>query len=241
MPTFPHVPPPLPAPVVSDQTWSDVAFLHWAVEPSAVTRYLPPGTEPDVWDDGAAYVGLVPFRMRSAGLGRGLPIPYLGSFLETNIRIYSVDAAGRHGVVFRSLDASRLAVVLLARWGIRIPYQWSRMRARATGSRHHYETHRRWPRPVVHSELALDVGPEIAATPLEEFLTQRWGMHSRLGRRGLWTPNAHEPWTLHSAEIVLLDDDLAAAAGFPLSTPPDLRPLWSPGVHARFGRPSFVT
>jgi len=37
-------------------------------------------------------------------------LPYLGSFAETNVRLYSTDEAGRHGVLFRSLDCSRSAL-----------------------------------------------------------------------------------------------------------------------------------
>jgi uncharacterized protein len=47
-------------------------------------------------------------------------IPYLGSFAETNVRLYSVGPDGRRGVVFRSLDAARLMPVLAARWGFRL-------------------------------------------------------------------------------------------------------------------------
>lgn len=232
-------PAPLRRPVIFDQRWENLAFLHWAVEPAAVRPYLPPGIEPDVWSDGRTYVGLVPFRMRRAGPGRGLPMPYLGSFLETNIRLYSVDAAGRHGVVFRSLDASRLAVVLLARLGIRIPYQWARMHADTIGNVHTYRTVRRWPRPRARSGLVLEVGGTVTPTALEHFLTRRWGMHSALGGRTMWTPNQHGPWAMHEARIVHLDDELGAAAGFPLAGQPDLRPLWSPGVRTLFGRPTL--
>ena len=167
-------------------------------------------------------------------------MPYFGTFLETNIRLYSVDNEGRHGVVFRSLDATRLAVVLLARCGIRIPYQWAAMSASVEADLHRYFTRRRWPRPSATSRLVLRVGEPVTPTPLEDFLTLRWGMHSRWAGRGMWTPNEHEPWPLHAAEIVDLDDGLAGAAGFALNRPPDLRPLWSPGVRTLFGRPSLL-
>jgi uncharacterized protein YqjF (DUF2071 family) len=227
--TFAHVPPRLPRPVVFDQFWADLTFLHWAVDPADVAPYLPPGTRPDVFSDGATYVGLVPFLMASAGPGRKLPVPYLGRFLETNIRLYSVDDAGRHGVVFRSLDATRLAVVLLARWGIRIPYQWSSISLSSAGPVRVYRTERRWPRPRVTSEVAVEIGAPTEATPVEEFLTRRWG-----------TPNRHDPWVLHEASLRHLDDGLGAAAGFPLNGAPTLRPLWTPGVRTQFGRPTLI-
>ena len=120
-------PPPLPGRVLMSQDWCDLAFLHWAVDPDRVRPLLPPGVEPDLLD-GRTYVGLVPFTMVGAGPGRDHPVPWLGTFLETNVRLYSRDRQGRPGVVFRSLDCDRLGVVLGARAGFGTPYRWARMR-----------------------------------------------------------------------------------------------------------------
>ncbi len=51
--------------------------------------------------------------MTGTGFGYGPGV--LGSFLETNVRLYSVDGTGRRGVVFLSLDTPRLDVALAAR------------------------------------------------------------------------------------------------------------------------------
>ena len=48
--------------------------------------------------------------MHRSAVAGGVPLPYFGTFAETNVRLYSVDAAGRHGVLFRSLETTRLAV-----------------------------------------------------------------------------------------------------------------------------------
>ena len=91
--------PPLRGRIISTQRWEQLTFLHWAVDPARVAPLLPPGTRPDVFD-GRTYVGLVPFRMVGVGVGRGPGVPYFGTFLETNVRLYSVDSTGRRGVVF---------------------------------------------------------------------------------------------------------------------------------------------
>nr|WP_096215690.1 DUF2071 domain-containing protein [Streptomyces sp. 2323.1] len=49
------------------QSWLDLAFLHWAVDPSQVAHLLPTGTVPDTFD-GATHAGLVPCRMHRAEL-----------------------------------------------------------------------------------------------------------------------------------------------------------------------------
>ena len=109
------------------QQWLDLALLHWEVPIEAAARFMPAGTRPDTFE-GRTYVGLVPFRMVGTGFGRGPALPYVGTFLETNVRLYSVDDRGRRGIVFRSLDADRLAVVLAAQAVLGLPYRWARMR-----------------------------------------------------------------------------------------------------------------
>ena len=236
---YPVRSPRLPRPVLMDQWWNELAFVHWPVDPASVAAYFPPGTRPDVWSDGFTYVALVPFAMRRAGFGRGLPVPYFGSFLETNIRLYSTDDAGRHGVLFRSLETARLAIVPFARVGFGMPYTWARMSLRHDDDVITYDSVRRWPRRGLRSRLSLRLGAVVEPTPLETWLTSRWGAHSRLAGQTVWVPNEHPPWPLREASVLELDDDLLAAAGVRAAGPP-LRVLWSSGVRARFGRPSIV-
>ena len=112
----------------------DLTFIHWAVAPEVVAPFMPPGVRPDVFD-GLSYVALVPFSMQRIGLFGAPAVPYFGSFLETNVRLYGVDGEGRRGVVFCSLEASRLATVALTRWTTGLNYLWARMRLQreATG------------------------------------------------------------------------------------------------------------
>jgi len=223
---------------VLTQGWRDVTFLHWAVDPARVAPLLPVGTVPDV-HDGCTYVGLIPFRMQRTGLLGAPGLPYLGSFAETNVRLYSVDREGRRGVVFRSLDADRLLPVLAARWAARLPYLWSRMRIERAGDVLTYTSRRRWPGPRgVRSRVVVRVGDPLAdVDPLTRFLTARWGLH-RPGRHGpVYWPNEHGEWPLHRAELLDLDESLLAAAGLDPATGPPDSVLFSPGVAARFGPP----
>ena len=221
------------------QQWRDLTFLHWRVDPAAVAPLLPRGSEPDVLD-GSSWVGLIPFRMVGAGFGTGPAVPYFGTFAETNVRLYARDATGRRSVVFRSLEASRLAVVLGARVTFGLPYTWARMQVARTGSSIAYETTRRWPRPAgVGGRVVVQPGPPIAEPDaLQVFLTARWGLHTRWFGRLLYVPNEHPAWPLHTATVLELRDDLVAAAGLPGVTerPPD-SVLYSPGVRTTFGRP----
>ncbi|MET0899852.1 MAG: DUF2071 domain-containing protein [Mycobacterium sp.] len=235
---FPVTAPPLRAPVWLDQFWADLTFLHWAVHPEQVAPLFPAGTRPDVFD-GLTYVALVPFMMRDSRFGTAIPLPYFGTFAETNIRLYSIDDQGRHGVLFRSLETARLAVVPVTRTVLGVPYTWSKMTVTRTGARVDYRSVRRWPHRGLRSALTVTVGERVDPSPLEVWLTARWGAHTRKGGRTWWVPNEHGPWPLYAAQVSDLQDDLVAAAGVgPVGD--RLRPLFSPGVRSRFGRPAPV-
>ena len=145
-------------------------------------------------------------------------------------------------MVFRSLEASRLLPVLAARIGFRLPYVWSRMSVRRDGDVLDYSSRRRWPGPVgAHSRITIRIGAAIAGpSPLEHFLSARWGLHNAWFGRPVYLPNEHPRWQLHQAELLHLEEDLVAAAGLPGVTGPPDSVLYSPGVPVRFGGPESV-
>ena len=247
--------PTLSGPVLSTQFWRNLTFLHWPVDPAAVTAMFPPGTGPDTID-GLTYVGLVPFHMHGARPGRWPPVAYFGDFCETNVRLYSVDDAGRHGIVFLTLDAQRLATVLLARLSLGLPYAWSVMsdaRSVMSDARpamsdagagvHHYRSRRRWPKYAADgpaTSISVRVGAPVEPEPVETWLTSRWGLHTRVAGRTVWVPNQHDPWPLYSADVLTLEENLVSACGVDVDAAARRRALWSPGVRTTFGLPTVV-
>lgn len=223
------------------QRWHDLAFLHWAVPPAVVAPFLPPGTVADTLD-GVTYIGLIGFRMVRLGMLRGPGIPYLGTFCETNVRLYSVDDQGRRGVVFLSLEAERLIPVLVARVTLGLPYQWSRMRLTREDDVLRYTSTRRWPGPrPATTAIAVRIGePLTSPTPLDQFLTARWGLHTRVRGLTVHLPNEHPPLPLHRAELTELDDALIGATGLPKPTRPPDSVVYSPGVPVTFGGPESI-
>ncbi|WNI22766.1 DUF2071 domain-containing protein [Streptomyces sp. ITFR-16] len=236
-PLTPDAPDAVRRPLLT-QEWLDLCFVHWAVEPDVVAGLLPEGTVPDTYD-GLTYVGLVAFRMHRVGW-LGLPgVPYLGSFPETNVRLYSVDAQGRRGVVFRSMDASRLVPAALGRLGFRLPYVWSRMSVETGTDTVTYTSSRRLPGPRgARSLLTVRPGGRIARpTELEHFLTARWGLHNPIFGGTAYLPNHHPRWPLHRAELLVCEENLIEAAGLPAPRGAPVSVLYSPGVPVRLGRP----
>jgi len=233
------------------QWWRDVTLLHWRADPEQLRPFMPPGATPDEFD-GSSWIGLIGFRMVGLGFGRLPGVPYLGSFCETNVRLYSVDRLRRRGVVFLTLDASRLIPVLVSRVWPRVPYAWSAMRltrdgrdARGsqplrTGQQLTYQARRRWPAPRgTRSRFTVRVGdPLERPSDLQSFLTARWGLHTRtrIGR-GRYLPNDHPSWPLREAELLDIDDGLIGACGLVQPPGPPESVLVSDGLPVRFGPP----
>lgn len=228
-------PPALDGRVVASQRWSRLTFLHWRVESSRVAPLLPAGVRPDE-HDGSSWVGLIAFHLGDATLLGSPPVPYFGDFAEVNVRLYGVDGTGRRGVVFSSLEASRLLAVLAARAAFSIPYFWSDTSLERAGDVLEYRARRH--RGPGSTFIAARTSDEpVVGDATADFVTARWGLFTRRFGRTVLLPNTHERWELRRAELVSLDDTLVELAGLPgvVDRMPD-SVLYAEGVTARFGR-----
>jgi uncharacterized protein YqjF (DUF2071 family) len=217
------------------QRWTELAYFHWPYDPEVVQRSLPAGLRVDTFDD-AAWVGLIPFEMRDVQLGPTPRVPRLGTFIETNVRTYVIDARGRRAVWFFSLDVPRASAVAVARSVFGLPYRWAHADHTIDGDQHHYRTERRHPSDgSIGADMRFTVGPPLAdgaTTPLDDFLCARWALIARR-RQHLWHGRVdHAQWPLHGVDAVVIDQTLIEAAGLPRPTGPPLA-RYSPGVDVR--------
>jgi hypothetical protein len=221
--------------------WETLTFLHWQFDPAVVQRLLPDGLEVET-ADGTAWVGLVPFFMRVAAPVGG-PLPWVGSFCETNVRTYVRDRHGRSGIWFFSLDASRLAPVLTARTTFRLPYFWSWMQLQNDQTSVTYDCQRRWPgESGARSHCVIELGAPYQSgelVTLDHFLTARWILFSSARRGVSFTRASHPPWPLRRATVTECNDELIAASGLP---EPSGSPLvhYSSGVSVRVSGPRLA-
>jgi hypothetical protein len=197
---------------------------------------LPPGLTVDEYD-GVAWIGLVPFQVDNLRLPNMRTIPWISSFPETNVRTYVRDVNGDRGIWFLSLDADRLAAVVAARTGFRLPYQWAQMKLIRDGDCVRYSSSRNGLMSVrpAHAEIEVEVGDSYEPDELSErdhFLTAVWRFYTNHGGRLKYVQVEHPPWPLFRAQVLKLDQNLITAAGLPA---PQAVPLahYSPGVDAK--------
>ncbi len=203
-------------PVAVRMSWTELLFLHWALDPDLVRPLIPEGLELDTFD-GRAWVALVPFTMTDcdfAGLGWA---PGLTDFHECNVRTY-VRVNGTPGVWFFSLDAQHLLPVLGGRWVWRLNYVYSGFDVSQRGTAHDYALRRRpGPWPKARTRVLWSTGePLPTAQPgsLEHFLTERYWLFTKKRGRVFAGRIHHDPWPLTQATLVSLEDSLLDAAGF---------------------------
>ena len=225
--------PPLRGRTVASQRWSTVTFLHWRVASSVLEEFMPAGVRPDEFD-GSSWVGLIGFYLDRATV-RGIPLPFIGKFTEVNVRLYGIDQRGRRGVIFLSLEASRLAAVLGARAVFSIPYFWSRTSLASLAGVISYTASRMRGRGGTKI-VAKPTDTPVVGDELADFLTARWGLFTTRRGRTIFLPNEHEPWPLVTAELITLEDSLLEQAGISgiANREPD-SVLYSSGVTTRFG------
>lgn len=186
---------------VMGQTWEDLLFAHWRVTADEVREHVPPGLEVDEFD-GSAWLAVTPFRLtglRARGL---LPLPYVSSFLELNVRTY-VRAEEKPGIWFFSLDASSRIAVEAARRTYRLPYFHARMSVQRHGEWVEYECARLDEAGRVFSGRYRPAGAVFHAEPgsLEWFLAERYCLYTTDGRGRLARAEVHhELWPLQPAE-----------------------------------------
>lgn len=198
--------------VAGYQSWRSLLFMHWPVAIDELRPLVPDSLEIDT-HEGVAYVGLVPFAMYYVR-PRWAP-KFVGfNFLETNVRTY-VTHGDQPGVYFFSLDAASRIGVWTARtcWGL--PYFYSEMSLKPLGDTIHYHSCRSGSAATLNVRCQLgELLPPSDPSSLEFFFLERYLLFLEHRRQLYCGQVYHTPYPAQNAEILELDDQLLAAAGF---------------------------
>ncbi len=208
---------------VMTQTWHDLLFAHWTIDPAQLRSRIPAAFNLDLYE-GRAWIGIVPFRMSNVA-PRAVPsVPWVSAFAELNVRTY-VRVGERPGVYFFSLDAASAVAVKTARTLFNLPYHMAAMTVSANEESFEYHSRRKGHPAALFNATYGPVG--AAFTPqqdtLEYFLTERYCLyhHDRAGVPYRMEIH-HPPWTLQLAQAQVVQNTMATASGLMVE---DIRPL----------------
>lgn len=95
--------------------WRKLVLANYEVEPAMLFKYLPIGTELDIWK-GRCYVSLVGFMFQKVRL-LGVSVPFHREFEEVNLRFYvryQDNGEWKRGVVFINEFVPKVAIAWVA-------------------------------------------------------------------------------------------------------------------------------
>ena len=179
------------------QTWDDLLFLHYRVPAEQLRAFVPDGLELQQ-HSGSGWLGVTPFvitALRARGL---LPLPFVSSFRELNVRTY-VTRDGKPGIWFFSLDASTRVAAEAGRRLYRLPYFPAEISLRRRGDEILFDCSRGGGK-AFSAEYRSD-GSVFKAEPgsLEHFLTERYCLYAEHEGELHRADIHHRPWPLQPA------------------------------------------
>jgi hypothetical protein len=173
-----------------EQTWNDLLFAHWPIDPDRMRSLVPSMLELDTFN-GQCWLAVTPFHMTGIRARFMPPFPGLSAFPELNLRTY-VNYDGKPGVYFFSLDAGSRIAAWVARKTYHLPYFHARMSAADRDGRIHYHSIR-----DSGAELKAKFRPFTQPWPLQNAECE-FSINSVAASAGISLPNL--PPLLHFAK-----------------------------------------
>jgi hypothetical protein len=180
------------------QTCDDLLFAHWRVDADVLRPHVPERLSIDE-HDGTAWLGVTPFVVSGLRARGTVPLPYVSSFRQLNVRTY-VTLDDKPGIWFLSLDASSRFAVAAARRLYRLPYFRAEITIERSGERLLYECVRSEDKAFSAGYRGLGAPRAPEPGSVEHFLVERFCLYAEYGGRLFRAEIHHRPWPLEEAE-----------------------------------------
>ncbi len=95
--------------------WNDLILINYVIDPKKIEKYVPKGTELDLWE-GKCYISLIGFMFEEVKV-LGIKVPYHVNFEEVNLRFYVKrfeNGQWKRGVVFIKEIVPKKAISIVA-------------------------------------------------------------------------------------------------------------------------------
>ena len=147
--------------------WNDLLFINYEINPELLLKYVPKGTEIDLWN-GKCYISLIGFMFEEVKI-LGIKVPYHVNFEEVNLRFYVKRfEAGiwKRGVVFVKEIVPKHAITFVANTLYNEQYQTLPMRHERTSDTDSFLFKYEWKKNTVWNSIFVKTGKELL--PIEE-------------------------------------------------------------------------
>ncbi|WP_281231800.1 YqjF family protein [Flavobacterium gelatinilyticum] len=158
--------------------WKNLAIINYEIEAEILEKYLPAGTELDIWN-GKCYVSLVGFMFKETKV-LGLKIPFHINFEEVNLRFYAKrfeNGEWKRGVVFIKEIVPKKAITFIANTLYKEHYETRKMRHKIIENEnsltfvYQWKTDKKWNTIQVETQKELK---EIETDSEAGFITEHY-------------------------------------------------------------------
>lgn len=198
--------------------WRKLALANYTVDPAALQKYVPKGTELDLWN-GTCYVSLVGFMFINVKL-MGMPIPFHRNFEEVNLRFYvkrMENNEWKRGVVFIKELVPKKAITFVANSIYKEHYLTLPMSHSWKISDHLLNIAYSW--QVAEQENSFSVSAknkpqELQPGSEEEFITEHYWGYTRISETRTTEYEVRHPrWQVYPVESYRINVDFEKTYG----------------------------
>jgi len=201
--------------------WINLIMLNYEVDPAVLQKYIPPGTELDLWK-GKVLVSMVGFLFQDTYV-RGVKWPLHVNFEEVNLRFYVKHFNGREwkrGAGFISEIVPKPFIALTANLLYKEHYSAMPMRHSVTQlnsetSRYLYEWKfdGKWNNKLGGLVNSNDLKPIVPGTQEEFILEHYWG-YNKVNKKTTYEYQVeHITWNAATVEDPIFEADIARLYG----------------------------
>ncbi len=198
--------------------WENLIMANYAIDPLLLKPYLPYGVELDFYE-GQTFVSLVGFMFKQTSLFQ-VPIPFLGTFEEVNLRFYvkrKDKGIEKRGVVFINETVPYKPVAWLANklykeHYIAIPTKHDiQIGSNHKRVRYDWKINKAWNHIAVK---ATNANEAMKTGSIEEFIFEHYFGYTKISETKSQEYKVNHPrWLVNKVEEYTLDCDFAAMYG----------------------------
>jgi len=198
--------------------WRKLAFANYVVNPEILTKYIPYGTELDLWN-GKCYVSLIGFMFLNTKL-LGIKIPFHTNFEEVNLRFYVKrfdNNSWKRGVVFIKEIVPKSALTFVANTVYNENYEtlpmrhlWKTEEDKRTVE-YEWKKNGYWSKFKIEAEVASS---EIVANSATEFITEHYWGYAKINDQATNEYEVtHPKWKKYTVKSYEIDVDFKTVYG----------------------------
>ncbi|WP_395052373.1 YqjF family protein [Flavobacterium sp.] len=209
--------------------WNDLALINYEINPKILEKYVPKGTELDLWN-GKCYISLIGFMFENVKV-LGFKIPFHINFEEVNLRFYVKrfeNGIWKRGTVFIKEIVPKPAVTLVANILYKEHYQTLKMRHSRTENEVSKTFQYEWEKDNKWNSIAMTTNK--IALPIElnseaEFITEHYFGYTKFNEnKTIEYEVTHPRWQQLEVLNYTIDVDFESIYGNDFAFLQDLKP-----------------